>query len=351
MKKIITMLVVGISLFGFVNCVQAKECEYYRNAVLGPSENISVTVDMSGNKPNAVIKNYYKKYGMTNDENIQNWSDISSTYNETSTCPTYILVTKSMSGYNVYLSYEESTLNEIATKKGLLIGSEKAIMTHCSNEYTPPAVNENFYKNIEEKTAIILSAAEKFNIEDCKDNDKIITRISDCRSDYNSSNMFLRSSESEVRGLIASGDISADDPRVIAFFEAIEKAKSKWAQAEKLLAEEQRKIDEEMRINPIEEDSTKASWWDSADGNTEALAKKIYSMIKIIVPLLVIVLSIANYLKVLFVSEEKNYKAAFNKFIKRISVGIILFLLPVLISLILNIAGLDDMGGIISIFS
>lgn len=131
--------------------------------------------------------------------------------------------------------------------------------------------------------------------------------------------------------------------------------KNQFVRGHWLFKDEQGEISDECGIfektEPSKEDPTKASWWDSTDGNTEALAKKIYNMIKIIVPLLVIVLSIADYLKVLFVSEEKNYKAAFDKFIKRISVGIILFLLPVLISLILNIAGLGDMGGIISIFS
>lgn len=92
------------------------------------------------------------------------------------------------------------------------------------------------------------------------------------------------------------------------------------------------------------------STWTKTDGNTLKLAKKIYDMVKIIVPLLIIVLSIVDFLKVIFVSDEKDYKAAWNKLIKRIIIGLIFFAIPALIALLLNLAGLGE-SGILNVFA
>ena len=339
--------------FTLGNSVNAKECNYYSHADLSPSENINVSVTINNKgKPKAVIKSYYDKYDMTNSEAIQNWSDIESKYSSSNKCPQYIMVTKTLTGYNVYLSYNEAALQKIANDKNLLIGSKKAIVTHCSTDYTPPKdKEENLYKRVEEKTKAIKDAADKFNIEDCKDNSKVITRISECRSQYNSANMILNSAENEIRGLIASGDISADDPRVKAFFAAVEKAKKKWEKAEKQIEKEQKKIDEEMSDDPEKpKKKTETSYWNTEGGETNKFLKKVWGMLKVIVPVLVVILSIADFLKTLIVSDEKNYKEGFIRFLKRIGVAIILFVLPAIIKLLLDLAGMSDVG-IFEVFS
>lgn len=89
---------------------------------------------------------------------------------------------------------------------------------------------------------------------------------------------------------------------------------------------------------------TQASRWKSSDGNSEKFLGKIYNMLRILVPLIVIIFSIVDYLKVFFTEEEKVYKQAFNKFVKRIIIGIILFVVPALISLIFDIAGFSESG-------
>ena len=92
----------------------------------------------------------------------------------------------------------------------------------------------------------------------------------------------------------------------------------------------------------IVKDVTKASKWNSTDGNTNAFLKKVWGMLRVIIPALVIVLSIVDFLKIVFISDEKNYKEAYVRMLKRISVGIILFLVPALVKLILEVAGLRD---------
>lgn len=92
------------------------------------------------------------------------------------------------------------------------------------------------------------------------------------------------------------------------------------------------------------------STWTKTDGETLKLAKKIYEMVKIIVPVLIIILSIVDFLKVVLLSDDKNYKAAWSKFIKRIVIGIIFFVVPALIALLLNIGGLGE-SGILNVFA
>jgi len=99
----------------------------------------------------------------------------------------------------------------------------------------------------------------------------------------------------------------------------------------------------------ISEEST-PSTWNATDNNTLKFAKKIYDIIKILIPVLVIVLSIVDFLKVLLISDEKNYKASFSKLIKRIILGIVFFAVPALIALLLSLSGLSD-SGILNVFA
>ena len=96
--------------------------------------------------------------------------------------------------------------------------------------------------------------------------------------------------------------------------------------------------------------STPTSHWNSQDGNTNKFLKKVWGMLKVIVPVLVVILSIADFLKTLIVSDEKNYKEGFIRFLKRIGVAIILFVLPAIIKLLLDLAGMSDVG-IFEVFS
>ncbi len=76
-------------------------------------------------------------------------------------------------------------------------------------------------------------------------------------------------------------------------------------------------------------------------GETIKLIKQIYNIIKIIIPVLIIGLSIVDFLKVILISDDKNYKSAWDKFTKRLIIGVIFFLVPLLVSFLLNISGMD----------
>jgi len=77
------------------------------------------------------------------------------------------------------------------------------------------------------------------------------------------------------------------------------------------------------------------------DDETLKIVKRIYDIIKILIPVLIIILSTVDFLKVIMYDDEKNYKSAFDKLVKRLVVGVVFFLLPILVSFIIKYSGID----------
>jgi len=74
--------------------------------------------------------------------------------------------------------------------------------------------------------------------------------------------------------------------------------------------------------------------------DTESLAyiiQKILDYIKIIGPILVVVLSSIDFVKVIWSSDDESMKKAQQKLVKRLVAAVLLFLLPVLIDLMFNL--------------
>lgn len=75
---------------------------------------------------------------------------------------------------------------------------------------------------------------------------------------------------------------------------------------------------------------------------TFGYVKMIYSIIKFLIPAVIILLGMTDFLKVLFTGEDKDMKEAWARFIKRIIAGIIFILLPILIEFIFQIVGFSE---------
>lgn len=84
--------------------------------------------------------------------------------------------------------------------------------------------------------------------------------------------------------------------------------------------------------------------------NTTSLIKSAYKTLKYLIPVLIIVLSIVDFIKVVANGEDKEYKNAWNKFIKRIIIGIVIILVPVIIEMLIGLTGLFNNGEINEIF-
>ena len=70
-----------------------------------------------------------------------------------------------------------------------------------------------------------------------------------------------------------------------------------------------------------------------------SLLQDIFVMIKIAVPCLVFVLCIVDFSKAVIAQDEKTMKEAQNHAIKRIIIGVVIFFIPTLINILLDLAG------------
>lgn len=86
------------------------------------------------------------------------------------------------------------------------------------------------------------------------------------------------------------------------------------------------------------------------DGETIKIVKRIYDIIKVLIPVLIVILSTVDFLKVVIYDDEKNYKSAFDKLVKRLIIGVIFFLLPILVSFVIKYSGLDVEQSYLEIF-
>lgn len=75
---------------------------------------------------------------------------------------------------------------------------------------------------------------------------------------------------------------------------------------------------------------------DSSD--LKDMIKSLITVIKIIVPIILIVLGSLDFAKGIFSSEEGEIKKAQNKFIKRLIIAVVIFLIPTILKAILTIA-------------
>jgi len=76
------------------------------------------------------------------------------------------------------------------------------------------------------------------------------------------------------------------------------------------------------------------------------ILQDIFTYIKIAVPLLVLLLIVVDMVKAVVAGNDDQMKKAQSNAVKRLIVGVVLFLLPIIVDLILDIAGLYGTCGI-----
>lgn len=77
-------------------------------------------------------------------------------------------------------------------------------------------------------------------------------------------------------------------------------------------------------------------------GRAFPIVKNLYRMLKIVIPVFVFALTVAEFLKVLFNGEEKTMKEAFQATYKRLILMAVLILLPFIIEFIIRVAGVSQ---------
>lgn len=80
----------------------------------------------------------------------------------------------------------------------------------------------------------------------------------------------------------------------------------------------------------------------NALGDLKTDLENLFNLLKIILPLLIIVLSIYDFIKSITAKDEKDMKKSFQNLIKRFIYAVILFVLPVLINFLLEFFGTNS---------
>lgn len=85
-------------------------------------------------------------------------------------------------------------------------------------------------------------------------------------------------------------------------------------------------------------------------GGTNSETVKLLSwamkIIRLGVPILIIILGMIDFLQILFSGEDKVFKDAFSKFVKRLIIGVCIIFIPYIIQLVIRLSGVDTQYGI-----
>ena len=94
--------------------------------------------------------------------------------------------------------------------------------------------------------------------------------------------------------------------------------------------------------NTLDNNSEVCGFLGNEDSKTVAIFRKLYKYLKVLIPVLIILLGIVDFIKVVVTGKDDDMKKAINRFVKRIIVAVIFVLVPVLIQLFINISGLTS---------
>ncbi len=75
------------------------------------------------------------------------------------------------------------------------------------------------------------------------------------------------------------------------------------------------------------------------DGALSSIIKWIIDIMQMMVPIIIIILTIVDFSSIVLSGEEKNFKAAGTKFVKRLVIGVAIIFLPMLLTFIIDLSG------------
>ena len=105
-------------------------------------------------------------------------------------------------------------------------------------------------------------------------------------------------------------------------------------------AKNQKEVNEKVLPTKLDDDSKELVGCGLFGENTLPLMKKIFRFLRFGVPVLVIILGLMDFLGIVFSGEEKYFKEAGSRFLKRLFVGVIIIFVPYVLTFIINLSGL-----------
>ncbi len=357
-KKIFFVI---LSLFMYTSVVSAKStlltCEYYhpRNELDGKSKSIAVLCKIYDDYDHDCYMkvNATKATTKSNKESIQTWGGFWDSYEgnikdwvkKNKQCPDYMAV-------KIDGAYE---LAAYTTKKKAQDFIEERAKTNNTFYLAPRKGLDNSEekktaeKNIQNHIDHINSVMQNYSFESCSNVDENgIKYWSECSSILDALEIYINSSGDTVDAILAAETFTEKDEIIKSYNETVSKAQEFLEKSNQELSEYDKERDQQLGLGPIDvTDNTTTLETSDLDcngifaGNFGTLLKQILSFIRFLAPILIIGLSIIDFIKATASQDDSEIKKAANKLVKRMVIGTIIFILPTLLELIFYLAGID----------
>ena len=369
MKKLkyLIFLLINVLIPIYANAKEIKmTCNYFHAYdQLSGNPEVSVKCDIYEDYSHKCYVTVPSQEETDDEENILNWNknvgevefkakEYVKNYNK---CPDYLVV---LANGGIFGSYE---LHAADSEE-----NAKTIQTNLGGKRFPARNKELEYSEEEKKQAEENIAAsikkikedvDNYDLSDCKESDKVITRISECKKTIEALKNRIGSEEKNVKNYIERNILSEDDEIVKQFREEIEQAETFINSEQNKLDEEDKKIKEELELEEDEETSeaNQGKWdpnklCDNGDCNiditkfctnpyvsrTLKFLGLLIAIAKVLVPVIIIGLGFIDLVKIVISGRMEEAKKQGINIGKRIIIGIGIFIIPTILITIYNVA-------------
>lgn len=356
LKKIIFTLFLMFTSIVVVNAkTTIMTCEYFK-----PKDSFSNT------QAAGVLCDIYSDYShqcymkvgsesatrSSNKEKIQNWGKaIGLTWQakeyvqKNNKCPDYMLIKmdNGIDGYELHAAENMSDLMNLtytlngqryqATLKGIEI----------SDDAKKKAENE-----VKAYTEAINNTINNYSIESCAEQDKTITKYNKCKTIISNLKNNISEWNTNVYNWIQQGYFTEADEIIQNYRAAVRTSENFFNKSDQELEEKNKEIQNELGIGDGSKEDLDIGF---VTGNLNCdgifsrefgkILKQIMDIIKFIVPILIIGLSIVDFIKALAAQNQDELKKSANKLVIRLIIGILIFVLPTLLEFLLKQAGIE----------
>ena len=292
--------------------------------------------------------------GTTFKQSISNWSsmpkaedNMKSWYEKNHKCFPYFVFMDKGTLFDKYEIYAADTLtraNSLKTEQGDTWDYHTAIATEHSLYEKEDKTKEPTDK-INSYIETLNDIENNFGLKDCVTNGKIEVNIKKnnykvCQKKVEAMYEQIKEYDQYTEEQIKNGTFKEEDPIITQYREAVSKARGS---VNETLDENmsQTQTDEKINVTASENNNLTTSDINCNNifsGNFGKYLKLILSFIRFLVPIIILGLAILDFIKATSAQDETEMKKASTKLVQRMIIGVIIFLLPTLLEVILNLA-------------
>lgn len=186
----------------------------------------------------------------------------------------------------------------------------------------------------------ILNNVKEIYPNTCFNQEITADQINNCRLGIDRLRQIMAEMQLDVSEDIKSGLFNASNEYIVTFNIALERANSFVSEEEKRLDEEQTRLDSSTNTRePDDGTNNNVSICAIFGENVTPIIQWVIDLVNISVPVLIIILTIIDFASVVLSGEDKNFKAAGSKLVKRLIIGVIIIFLPMLLTFIIDFSG------------